>query len=88
MREDSNRGPGRQMLALLEQGSDYERLAMFHLDSAQAEINVGLSLEQKKRNIQPGERLNCLRQATDAAQRLGDQGVADTIGIMVSKKRR
>ncbi|ETN75367.1 Vps16, region [Necator americanus] len=40
VREESDRGSGKMMLALLEQASDFERQIMFHLDAAESEMNV------------------------------------------------
>uniref|UniRef100_A0A1I7XS72 Vacuolar protein sorting-associated protein 16 homolog n=1 Tax=Heterorhabditis bacteriophora TaxID=37862 RepID=A0A1I7XS72_HETBA len=47
VREESGRGPGRMILALLEQASDFERQIMLHLDAAEYEMNgVLISMSQ------------------------------------------
>ena len=49
IREDSDgRVAGRQMLALLEQASDYERQMLLHLDTASNEMNVSLQKNRKQ----------------------------------------
>ncbi|CAD6190285.1 unnamed protein product [Caenorhabditis auriculariae] len=64
--ESDGKGAGRQMLALLEQASDFERQTLYHLDAAQKEKN-------------PSERLNSLRRAKDAAHSLGDRAIEEII---------
>ncbi|CAJ0598472.1 unnamed protein product [Cylicocyclus nassatus] len=71
VREESDRGSGKMMLALLEQASDFERQTMFHLDAVEKEIN-------------PGERLNCLRRAKEAAKNLGDKGIEELLSDMAA----
>ncbi|KIH49042.1 hypothetical protein ANCDUO_20884, partial [Ancylostoma duodenale] len=39
VREESDRGSSKMMLALLEQASDFERQTMFHLDAVESEMN-------------------------------------------------
>uniref|UniRef100_A0A1I7U967 Vacuolar protein sorting-associated protein 16 homolog n=1 Tax=Caenorhabditis tropicalis TaxID=1561998 RepID=A0A1I7U967_9PELO len=65
--EGETRGvSGRQMLALLEQASDFERQTLFHFDVAQTERN-------------PDERLNALRRAKDAAKSMGDKAIEEIL---------
>ncbi|KAK6746304.1 hypothetical protein RB195_012424 [Necator americanus] len=71
VREESDRGSGKMMLALLEQASDFERQIMFHLDAAESEMN-------------PNERLNCLRRAKEAAKNLGDKGIEELLSDMAA----
>ncbi|VDM51950.1 unnamed protein product [Angiostrongylus costaricensis] len=66
VRQESERGSGKMMLALLEQASDFERQIMFHLDAAENEII-------------PNDRLNSLRRAKEAARNMGDKGVEELL---------
>lgn len=71
IRDESERGSGKMMLALLEQASDFERQTMFHLDAVENEIN-------------PAERLNYLRRAKEAAKNMGDKGVEELLSDMAA----
>ncbi|KAF1762449.1 hypothetical protein GCK72_010711 [Caenorhabditis remanei] len=65
--EGETRGvSSRQMLALLEQASDFERQTLFHFDVAEIERN-------------PDERLNALRRAKDAAKSMGDKAIEEIL---------
>ncbi|PIC42080.1 hypothetical protein B9Z55_009271 [Caenorhabditis nigoni] len=65
--EGETRGiSSRQMLALLEQASDFERQTLFHFDVAEIERN-------------PSERLNALRRAKDAAKSMGDKAIEEIL---------
>ncbi|KAK6028143.1 Vps16, region [Ostertagia ostertagi] len=66
IRDESERGSSKMMLALLEQASDFERQTMFHLDALENEIN-------------PAERLNYLRRAKESARNMGDKGVEELL---------
>ncbi|KAK5978375.1 hypothetical protein GCK32_003915, partial [Trichostrongylus colubriformis] len=71
IREESDRGSGKMMLALLEQASDFERQTMFHLDAVESELN-------------PAERLNYLRRAKESARNMGDKGVEELLTDMAA----
>ncbi|VDO38763.1 unnamed protein product [Haemonchus placei] len=71
IREESDRGSGKMILALLEQASDFERQTMFHLDAMENELN-------------PAERLNCLRRAKESARNMGDKGVEELLSDMAA----
>ncbi|KAK6028142.1 hypothetical protein OSTOST_05815, partial [Ostertagia ostertagi] len=47
IRDESERGSSKMMLALLEQASDFERQTMFHLDALENEIN-SLALDNRR----------------------------------------
>ncbi|CAI2348052.1 unnamed protein product [Caenorhabditis sp. 36 PRJEB53466] len=65
--EGETRGTSsRQMLALLEQASDFERQTLFHFDVAETERN-------------PDERLNALKRAKDAAKSMGDKAIEEIL---------
>uniref|UniRef100_A0A158PAM1 Vacuolar protein sorting-associated protein 16 homolog n=1 Tax=Angiostrongylus cantonensis TaxID=6313 RepID=A0A158PAM1_ANGCA len=51
VRQESERGSGKMMLALLEQASDFERQIMFHLDAVENEIIV-IEMEYEVKYVQ------------------------------------